>query len=236
MGWALANSAFAYAAAMTTSTSDIRNFFDLVVTRYNSFYSSGYLDYSSLVRVLDVLAHHCLGPWNVCAPTYTGHMLPGSHYGSIFSTKVQFREAESQNAPASYTIVGSSNASASSYLRVSGTPVSTIISYTISTASDPLNANLKIVARGGTFPTKTEYSVNGGPFVVANAPFAGAGSTWNWITIGTVVPTAGATQIRFRFSSAGANYDFDIDAVEIDASFGRRNCACAEGQPAGACP
>jgi len=90
--WALANSAFAYAIAMSTSSTDSADFFDLVAQRYAQFevYYS-FLSNDDLWRVLSVLEHHCLGPSNRCQGWYR---LPGSPLPASRTHKVSFYEAE----------------------------------------------------------------------------------------------------------------------------------------------
>lgn len=98
--WMLANSAFAFALAMTTASSNVGTFLLSANSRYADFANINYIDAASLSRVNSVFEHHCAGKYgwggvdNAC-DTSVYHRLPGSHFASAYSVKAPgFMEAE----------------------------------------------------------------------------------------------------------------------------------------------
>lgn len=90
----LANSAFAWAIANMAGNQKVGDFFSQVAFFYQDRRLQNQFDQASLSRVLDLLAHHCLGPNSKC---YTAdHRLPGSRLPSAESRYMPSRVNEGE--------------------------------------------------------------------------------------------------------------------------------------------
>ncbi|MCC7383889.1 MAG: hypothetical protein IT384_18750 [Deltaproteobacteria bacterium] len=208
-GWALANSAFAYAVSMSTASTDVYAFMANVAARYDYFRSLGYLDQASYNRVVSVPGHHCTFPATLCS---SGHKFPGSMLPSAYTSKWNWSEGEQYRVE--YFPVSDSFASGGQALWMwpSTSAQAGFYAFTVSGPSDNWR-RVHVVAKA-TGPVTIEYALNAGPWLTAQGSLALGSAGYKRLDAGIDLQNlaTGNHSIRLRQKS-GPN--MMLDAVFI---------------------
>jgi len=216
--WMLANSAFAFALSMTTSSSNVGSFLLSVNSRYNDFtWTYNYIGSASLSRVRSVLEHHCAGEYgwggfdNACDKTLYNR-LPGSYFASLYSFKAPgFAEGENLTRGGGTTLVTTNAADASAY-KYASMPVTGWVQPTVTAG----NHTFKLAMRRPTSsifdgPIVVSYQSPSGPATYSTGTGLGITSTeWKWVNI----PSLNSAQTTVTITNQG-NGTAQLDAIWV---------------------
>jgi hypothetical protein len=202
----LANNAFAYALSHLAPGDIVADYFEYVSEYYLILATYSGISEADYQRVLDAMAHHCVGYNRRCGSGF--HKLPGSVLPSSYTHKgAHFREAEAGTLGGDAQGVLESASNGALVWLQSGSWVTYTFTIPVGTTG---NYDVKLAAKYYAFPASSASVLVSG---YGGQSVAVANSNWQWLS--TTAPYFLVAGTTYSITVAQTSGNVDLDAVVL---------------------